>query len=301
MEAKGKRRFRFPLISPRGHMLCSAIVGLALLTAGILKALELASVEVDRTLLSPSSRWLHTGLVAFEFLFGLWMIFGLIPEATRRVAIGCFCIFACSALYKTANGEHSCGCFGTMSPPPVYTLMFDLTAIAALFLFRPDAASTSARGSALARTLGFLTLACWGALALAASADRFGQDNAAERITPGRLTGKCLPLLQHIDVGKALAVGRWTIIFYRHDCAVCKRELPRYKKIANDPSARDDWGRIALIEVPPYDRSATETAVAGCPYAVGRLDDSRRWLIKTPMEFSILDCIVMPPRRGETD
>lgn len=277
------------------HSLCRFILGPALVAASILKAFDAefgaaGGVGIIGQLLP------YTSVVVFEFLFGLWMIFGFLPLITRKLAIGSFALYSCITIYEIAIGQESCGCFGAMSPAPAYTLAFDLLALVALFMYRPASPRLIRGGVAFGRALGFLTIAFWGGLALAVALSRPGSDRLEASLGPEDWIGRCLPLLRYVDVGKDLSVGRWTIVLYRHDCALCQQEIPKYKEIACDPTTRREWGRIALIEVPPYGNSTRKVPAADSPYRLGRLDDSRRWSIRTPMKISTDDCVVLPPR-----
>jgi hypothetical protein len=268
-----------------------------MLVASILKASELARGGAQGPLLGPLS--LEVAVVAFEFVSGVWIIFGLFPSATRRFTIACFCLYACVALYKMLNGAYSCGCFGTLSPAPKYTLAFDLAVIAALSVLRPNSARSALPARVLPRALGFFTVAIWGGLAIAMAVNHPANPLRESKFNPEDWIGRCLPLLEHIDVAETLATGRWTIVFFREDCAICKKETTRYKEIASNPSARREWGRIALIELPPFSSSNGPPVADGCPYVVGRLEGARRWSISTPTVISTVDCVITPYPRLE--
>ena len=65
-------------------------------------------------------------LITFETFLGLWLISGTSPVAARRVAIGCFGIFACYTLYEAFAGKTDCGCFGRVHVNPWNTLILDV-------------------------------------------------------------------------------------------------------------------------------------------------------------------------------
>ena len=50
--------------------------------------------------------------IAWEIFLGLWLISGALPKAARRIAIGCFSVFACYTLYEALAGKADCGCLG---------------------------------------------------------------------------------------------------------------------------------------------------------------------------------------------
>ncbi len=89
--AKGPLRCRstissFARAAPR---LVAACAGASLLLAATLKAGQIISPPS----LSQSPDLLAVGVV-WEFFLGLWLISGALPKAARKVAIGCFSVFA---------------------------------------------------------------------------------------------------------------------------------------------------------------------------------------------------------------
>ena len=92
-----------------GYDVVRVLLGLLLLTAAALKGLQLATEPVANTSLL-TSRWFLVIQVEFEFLFGLWLLSGLRPRATRLLAVALFGAFAAIAAYKGVTGAASCGC-----------------------------------------------------------------------------------------------------------------------------------------------------------------------------------------------
>ena len=82
-------------------------------------------------------------LIAFEIFLGLWLISGALPKAARRVAIGCFGVFACYAFYEALFGKTDCGCFGQVRVNPWFTFILDVAIVLALIFFaRPSGKDT---------------------------------------------------------------------------------------------------------------------------------------------------------------
>ena len=121
MECSTRTVTRYHRPGPEASRLLGA---LTLLVAGSLKAYDaLTNVySVDAGL--PA--WFRITIVEFEWGFGLWLLAGLHPRATRRLAMACFATFAAVALFKSIQGDSSCGCFGTIRVAPWATLLLDL-------------------------------------------------------------------------------------------------------------------------------------------------------------------------------
>lgn len=92
-----------------GYDAVRILLGLVLLTAAGLKGHQVATEPILETGLL-NSRWFLIGVVEFELLFGLWLLVGLYPAATRLAAILCFARLAVVSLAKGLSGESSCGC-----------------------------------------------------------------------------------------------------------------------------------------------------------------------------------------------
>ncbi len=76
--------------------------------------------------------------IAWEIFLGLWLISGALPKAARRIAIGCFSVFACYTLYEALAGKADCGCLGQVKVNPWFTVVLDVSiALALVFLDNP--------------------------------------------------------------------------------------------------------------------------------------------------------------------
>ena len=76
-----------------GYDVVRIVLGLVLLVAVALKGHQLATEPVAETGLL-TSRWFLIAVVEFELFFGLWLLGGLLPKWTSRVALLCFGLFA---------------------------------------------------------------------------------------------------------------------------------------------------------------------------------------------------------------
>lgn len=274
-----------------GYLAIRILLGTVLLTAGVLKGHELTTSPVVESNLI-TSRLLLVGLVGFEVLFGLWLLVGLHPRLTRRVALACFSGFACIALYKALSGETTCGCFGGATISPWYILMFDLAAVVGLLRWRPTDPQLPTIRSSPFRVAVFLMIGLWVGIPWVMAMGHLSDDDNFVVLEPETWTGKCFPLLEHIEIGDELTRGRWTLVLYHHDCSACQRAIPKYKHLARESAGRPDAPRIALIEMPPYGGPDNLVSYES-PCTLGRLDDSKVWFIKTPAEISLRDCIVI--------
>ncbi|KKL24768.1 hypothetical protein LCGC14_2412010, partial [marine sediment metagenome] len=178
---------------------------------------------------------------------------------------------------------------------PWYTLILDLAAVAALMVFRPRPGPSAEARHARAR------LAAVGVIALAAGVSsavlmatyrpaRLSQageilgDQRWVMLEPHTWQGKRLPLLEHIDVGKRLSAGRWTVLLYHQDCPSCRETIGDYEKRARG-SGGQAGGRIALIEMPPYGPHDESPIPKDTRCLVGKLSDARDWFAATPVEL----------------
>jgi hypothetical protein len=112
-----RRRLGHSFITVEGYMAVRTILAAILIGAAMLKGYQLATEPVLGSGFL-SSRVFLIALVEFEWLFGVWLLAGMYPKWTWRVALGCFGLFACVSLYKGLSGDASCGCFGQVVVSP---------------------------------------------------------------------------------------------------------------------------------------------------------------------------------------
>lgn len=127
----------------RGWMTVRLFVTAVLLIAAGLKAHQLATTpSLGDDLLE--ARWFNVFVVEFEILFGIWLLFGLLPKLTWLASVGLFSIFATVSAFKGITGEASCGCFGEVAINPWITAEFDLGVVGMLVWARPRSLPLSA-------------------------------------------------------------------------------------------------------------------------------------------------------------
>ena len=308
-----------PRLTVSAYGYVRTILAIILTLAGVLKGYQLATTPtLDHGLLS--SRWFFLAVIEFELFASCWLLSNLAPTVTRRVAIVGFSVFASVSLYKALTGAESCGCFGRISVNPWLTLGFDLLAVTALILARPQMRpSQVVQNNTLHRhkmtvDRSFERLAlvifAWsligGPLGLSAASFRpatlssggslLGNDRFVV-LEPEKWVGKAFPLVRHIDIGAELARGDWTLLFYHHDCPKCQEALHEYGIRAAKLRAARATARVALIEVPPFGELPIEESTH-CRH--GRLDGLHEWFVSAPAEVLISDGVVLPLQSPET-
>lgn len=300
------------------------LLAMLLLVSAGLKTHELATEPVPAGPSVLDSRWVLSAVVQFEILFGFWLVFGLHPIGTRRLAIVCFVAFACVALYKGISGEPSCGCFGRVQVSPWYTLALDLAVVAALVCCRPatgqstsagqPASSTELPGRSCEATKIGWVLALWLAIGLPAGVaigraqpaalDLTGEilgDSAFVLLEPDAWLGKPFPLLRYIDRGDRLARDEWIVVLYRHDCPACREMLPVYERLGLVSMTSPAAPRVALFEMPPYGNAADSQLDRDVHYLKARLTDAKNWFVQLPLVIRLNNSRVLSVARRPSD
>lgn len=309
---------------------CSDIVlkavGLVLLAAAVLKGHELLTVPAANANLESWRPFLILQAEC-ELALAIWLLSGIFKPLAWLVTLACFGLFCCVTLYKGLSGAASCGCFGALHVNPWMTLVaVDLPAVVALGLFRPP--STVRVLLSFLRSLPSAATGGWDAVRAAAaelarplpSLGRFTATaalvgaalglttpilalrkpavvtSAYEVLEPGTWIGKELPILKHISIADKLKTGTWLILFYHHDCPDCREAIGRYSKLARQLVGREDSLRIAFIEMGPYEAGPVNERSA-C--TLGKLDESKRWLLTTPATVMVDQSEVKSAWEGE--
>ena len=226
---------------------------------------------------------------------------GLLPRATWLITLGCFALFTLVSLNKALSGAASCGCFGTVQVNPWYTTVLDAAAVIALLRYHPvggvraevfdiGGRPVSHYISVTGTWLVVAAAAGWGmtrfeAATVGTDGDFIG-DSEIVVLEPEKWIGKPFALRRHIDMGERLAVGRWTVLLYHHDCPQCQAVRPKYERLAWEQATEF----VALIEVPPYGADGAHLTLGGA--VRGRLRDTREWFVKTPAEIRLEDGLV---------
>ena len=276
-------------------------VALILLVAAILKAYQLATTpSLGEGFLH--ARWFNIFVVEFELFFGIWLFFGMLPKATWLVTTGLFATFLLVTFYEAVRGAESCNCFGNFSLNPWITMVFDLSVIGILVLFRPTGMIFRWRKILWELTPNFhyrkiifvvltwLVIAiptCYAMIAVnKIDIDELGTEfvgldgKKVLLLTPEKWIGKEFPLLPYIeksDIIDGLKNGQWTVILFSHNCEKCKKTLSEFitKKTPN----------VLCIEIPPYGEHPKDLEYV-------KLNKTQKWFVDTPVVMEINDLIV---------
>ena len=271
------------------------VLAAILLIAAALKAYPLATEPVANKDIF-SYRWSLMLQVEFEIVFGLWLLSGAYRRLAWALAVACFTFFCGVTLYKALSGEASCGCFGKVQVDPWYTLILDTSAVAALLLFRPQAAPRQAapvdsapqgqqRRLAVALLLAVLVgipagiaMASYKPATILPDGKFFGTGSIV-LLEPEKWVGQPLPIRDFIT-GVNLDQGDWVVLLVDHDCPDCRRTMADYRRPAAQTLAADQGLHVAFIEVPPY---GLPPETPGSLIARGTLTNEKEWFVTTPV------------------
>jgi hypothetical protein len=78
---------------------------------------------------SPHWLWLQSSA---EMILALWLASGIRSNWASRTALMAFTAFAIVTLGQITAGARSCGCFGLIKTPPIYTFLLDLLVVGLL-------------------------------------------------------------------------------------------------------------------------------------------------------------------------
>ena len=282
----------------------SGVVGYIWLNRGIacllffaagMKAWQLATVPVlGEGILH--ARWFNILVVEFELAFGLWLLFGFLPKLTRWATIALFTTFAGVSLYKVVSGEASCGCFGTATINPWWTMGLDM-AIAGMAFFlgrghhvdhsRVDLAELDKRRLAWAVIVWLFIIIPTSLVMFSVRTNDLSELGTVFTGVDGKETillepekwkkGE-FPLLPYIEppqVREQLKSGKWTVVLYRYDC-------PKCKEVMNDLVLKGGLN-IVSIELPPYGGRSFD----GVGFVHAKLTDKMVWFVETPIIVSV--------------
>jgi hypothetical protein len=278
------------------------LVAAVLLIAAIAKLT--ASKPVDAGAV-PVLSWVSTILIPIELFIGLWLLSGAHLRTACGFGVLLFIAFAGFSFANIAKGATRCDCFGRSSFAPWISLTIDIIALAMLTLCAqlqaPSAPSRAivqpnyvvpARMLVRYRTRITCLLAGFGvALATPAHVDLFNAKEHTIILEPDMWVGKSCPVLSRIDIGQELSHGPRTLIFYHHDCSICRDFLRRYKPpVAGIPAISSDRQTTTLVEMPPYGDSIVPSCYT--EYLSARMSDDADWFMPTPLVVRLEDGIV---------
>jgi hypothetical protein len=289
------------------------------LTAAGLKAwqhlFDPGSVAIQGGILA--SKWAAIGVIEVEMLLGICLIMNLWRRATWTVTLLLFAAFSVYSGTRALEGE-PCGCFGSVGNdfPSWATLIFDLAAISALWVFRASVATTdhstpnpdarpypgSNRLKVIANGMSLLMVIILGAAVAV-------HNPTTDVVQPGlqiidhryalaeasEWTGRRFPLLDYTDIGHHLIRGEWWVLLYDHDCSICQTVLKELE--SGGPVSEWETERgVATIDLSSSSSSVPIRLAAVQGRLRGRLD----WIMETPQWIQINDGIVSKVKRSIT-
>jgi hypothetical protein len=128
-----------------GYRVTSFILGTVLLSAGVAKLFAGSSVAmVGPFILSAPNQMV---LIQFEIFLGIALLISWRPKVMRWVALAFFGSLALASTILVWQGQSECGCFGSVKIDPQATLVFDVCAVVALYVFAPPNTSAQTMGA----------------------------------------------------------------------------------------------------------------------------------------------------------
>jgi hypothetical protein len=278
------------------------LLGLILLSAGLLKGYELATAPMVEDH-SAGMRLALAGLVEFECFLGLWLLAGMYTRLARLVSLLCFGAFLVYSLYEGLNGKASCECFGKVSVNPWHVAVLDTVALVALWRWpavdRLRLIPRYSRIAAVSVCLA-LVLAAAGATAIISNTPSFlsadGEIDGTSAdvvLAPEKWVGKPFPLLKHTNIANALTTGKWIILLHNAGCPACRDEVLRLRRLAMVLASANDLTRVALLEVSSAGVGSAPGEADADRCLSGVLDGTRKWHVTTPVSIVIQDGVVM--------
>jgi uncharacterized membrane protein YphA (DoxX/SURF4 family) len=280
--------------SEQGWLIVRFFVAAVLLIAAGLKAHQLVTVP------SLSAGLFHARsfnilVVEFELFFGIWLIFGLLPKLTWLVSIACFVTFALVVWFRFFTGEVSCGCFGRVEVPPLYTAMFDLAMIGMLIMFRPKVKwlceGVDVKYYLVNYIMLVVPLGCFVLWQISFTdmdqLKEVGQvlnRGSVVQLEPREWIGKEFPLRRYCDVGEELVTGHWLVLLSRTGCADCQEAKSCVLELGKTKNCR-----VAILKM---NDDGVGFGFNGSDFLSGSLSREITWFAETPIALELQNGIV---------
>lgn len=277
-----------------------ALVGLVLIGAAVLKVHQILTTVI------PGFADIQAEYAGFEFIMrvmecrelmifhvplemglGIWLCCGLFRKVGWLLGILTFTFFAFVTAYKVFNGYADCGCFGVVKIDPRITLFaVDIPFVVLLLIFWP-------RGVKLLKPWPsgrhFFAVAI-PTFAVLIAVTVFLLAVPAVKPEPLAEVGKIWDKLEHISASEQLSEGMWVVMMYHNDCPNCVEAIPDYEVLAAEYEGSINF---AFIEIPPYGKPEDSIISDDSQVLVGRMDDSKNWMIQTPRVILLVDSQVI--------
>ncbi|NNM85658.1 MAG: hypothetical protein HKL96_07880 [Phycisphaerales bacterium] len=270
------------------------LVGVLLLTAGALSgyALIVSGLAV--------ASFVELLRVIAELILGLWLISGFEHRTTWWLATLTFLAFSGYSALRFFAGKATCGCFGLVHVPPLYTLVMDLVIVAGLVYVKPalNSATKASRARPILATLLTVALTSLGGWAIyyfrpatLHSSGKITGGHGVVHFEPAAWAGKSLPITPWLHAGKLLNHGHWLLVFYHHNCQVCIHAIAGVEKRLSPQQLR----HLVLIELAPF--GPLPVHLLPKPVRHLRLGQNRMWHCAiTPLLVDVHDGVVQQTR-----
>lgn len=254
-------------------------------------------------------------LIGFEVSLGLWLVSGALPAAARRVAVGCFSVFACYTFYEAIAGKSDCGCFGQVHVKPWYTFILDVSLVLMLaFVGRRGTGDAGhsrwaqkkwpvAAAAAIGLAVGVATAALHPKAVSAANGLATADSGKLVILEPQRWLGHRLPVLAHIvsagaatpgtagvpelPLGQRLSTDNWTIMFYHASCGECRATIPVYEQLAQRELNSGRTPHVVFVRVPSGSGISTRGLFHSSLALHATLDATHEWFAQTPIAVQL--------------
>lgn len=280
----------------RGWLIVRFFIGMILLLASGLKA---AAPSLGDGLLH--NWWFNVFVVEFELFFGIWLFFGLLPKLTWLATIGLFSIFLVVSFYKAISGATTCGCWGNVEISPVYTVLFDVSVIGLLIMFRPnnkwfDGFNNVKNWSDLKyQVINYLLIVIslgsfifWQVTQININRlQEIGQvleQGSVVRLEPKTWIGKEFPLRDYCDIGGKIVTGHWIVLLRRVGCVECQKAKPFIAKLVKAKNCP-----LAVLEMNVKGNNLDFEEV---DFITGFLNQEMSWFAETPIVMELENGIV---------
>ncbi|MDR1383593.1 MAG: hypothetical protein LBJ67_07085 [Planctomycetaceae bacterium] len=223
-------------------------------------------------------------------------------------------------------GEHSCGCWGNVEIPPIYTAVFDTMVIGLLIAFRPkeiifhwQTFFQELVGLRFSKRF-FAAIEIWLIVAMPITYAMFsvqktdvvelgtefvGVDGKKTiLLEPKKWIGKEFPLVKYIvsfpessmrnthHLVPLILQGSWEVFLYHNECQKCKKRLNEYSFKFYSLKKMDHEIRYLFVEMPPYFKEPEYPFNPSEKIVFVRLSSDNNWEIETPCELTIENDIV---------
>ncbi|MDR1385557.1 MAG: hypothetical protein LBJ67_17170 [Planctomycetaceae bacterium] len=275
-----------------------AVAAVLLVAAGS-KAYQLATMPILKNDLFHN-QWLNIIVVDFEFFFGFWLLFGLLPKLTWLVSVVCFSSYALISFWKASIlYENNCGCFGMLTVNPWLTMTLDLILVGLLLAFRPKATShefslsvlKSFAVSWLAITVPVtIVIVSYQPNKILFSGEITGNTKTV-LLEPESWTKQEFPLTRHVIGIEGLEKGNWVIVLYRNNCEKCHELFKRWiTEEIRLPDVKIPHRQLAIVSLDNGDKQTLPSMHS--EWQQGILNQEYKWSVTTPVVIRLNDKIV---------